>query len=972
MRGFPLRRWRWYHWLLVACVVLYGVYVAFGYLYLPGKLQRLIRQNVAQQLGRTIQVGEIDFNPFRLSLDVHDLAIEDRPQLPLLGWRRLHVNADFWGSLFGLQARLSLLSLDGLRIHVEQRRDAFNFTDILQRLEPTRGSAGTEPEAQRLAVRIDTIQLHDGAFRFDDSSGKKPASSRIEQVDMSLQDLYLATGDDALNPFQLVAHMPGGGELRLTGDYRADPLLVHGTIDLRELGLPAFADFVANLFPVRLNGGQLSLQLRADIEQRQDAVQVSLHDGALRLHDLAIDDDDLDSPLLRGKRVEASGFELDLLQRSVRIDSVVLDGVETAQWLNDEGELRIAPLLSPGSDDGASTGQGTTNDAWSFALREARLENGSVRFSDFSKGPQASQTLSDIQLVLRDIDLAEGTSLPLQFAARVNQQGEAHAEGALSLKPFALALDFRLEQIALTPFNPYVEAGTWLHVAQGALRAEGHLDVAADAALPRLTLDAVLGDVQLDDARDGKKLLGWRELDVDRLQLDPAQGRLDIGRVALDQPDVSAELGRDGRMNLATLAREAGDEPAQATDEREPRQALAVRVDKASIAGGTVRFRDRSVKPGFRATLENLALEVDGLESSGSKAATFKLSTRVDRYAPFSLHGTLAPLQQQPGISFVGQLRGLEMPSLSPYSGTYIGYALKSGELSLDLDYTLRNHKLRGSNRILARQLYLGDTVASDKAVNAPVSLGLALLRDLSGNIDLDLGVSGDLDDPGFSVAGVVFKALVNVIIKTAASPFTLLGSLVGGAENLNQLAFAAGSAELDVDGEARLNQLVQALQQRPQLLLEVHGNAGGEVDTSALQLFQVRVQLAANRKLGIAEMPLETLLDDARNRNLLAELNAGLGMPDEADRKAALAEAEPSLDRKELEARVWQQMLQDVAGRQTVDMDRLLALADRRALAIKQYLVDVAGLDHERVMITRTARSGLKGNVCELGLQAR
>lgn len=312
------------------------------------------------------------------------------------------------------------------------------------------------------------------------------------------------------------------------------------------------------------------------------------------------------------------------------------------------------------------------------------------------------------------------------------------------------------------------------------------------------------------------------------------------------------------------------------------------------------------------------------------------------------------------------------MPSLSPYSGTYIGYALKSGELSLDLDYTLRNHKLRGSNRILARQLYLGDTVASDKAVNAPVSLGLALLRDLSGNIDLDLGVSGDLDDPGFSVAGVVFKALVNVIIKTAASPFTLLGSLVGGAENLNQLAFAAGSAELDVDGEARLNQLVQALQQRPQLLLEVHGNAGGEVDTSALQLFQVRVQLAANRKLGIAEMPLETLLDDARNRNLLAELNAGLGMPDEADRKAALAEAEPSLDRKELEARVWQQMLQDVAGRQTVDMDRLLALADRRALAIKQYLVDVAGLDHERVMITRTARSGLKGNVCELGLQAR
>src|SRR5690606_35118349 len=155
-----------------------------------------------------------------------------------------------------------------------------------------------------------------------------------------------------------------------------------------------------------------------------------------------------------------------------------------------------------------------------------------------------------------------------------------------------------------------------------------------------------------------------------------------------------------------------------------------------------------------------------------------------------------------------------EMSRLSPYTGTYIGYQLKSGTLALDLDYALQQRRLKGSNNIVANQLYLGDTVASEQAVDAPIGLGLALLRDSSGVIDLDVGVSGDLDDPGFSVSGIVLKALMNVIVKAATSPFQLLGSLVGGSEDLGKVEFAAGSSELDAEEQAKLAQLVEALKQ--------------------------------------------------------------------------------------------------------------------------------------------------------------
>jgi outer membrane protein OmpA-like peptidoglycan-associated protein len=292
-----------------------------------------------------------------------------------------------------------------------------------------------------------------------------------------------------------------------------------------------------------------------------------------------------------------------------------------------------------------------------------------------------------------------------------------------------------------------------------------------------------------------------------------------------------------------------------------------------------------------------------------------------------------------------------------------------AGWRCLDLDYQLKQRQLKGRNNIVAKQLYLGEAVASEQAVDAPVALGLALLRDVSGVIDLDVDVKGDLDDPGFSVAGVVLKALMNVLVKAAASPFQLLASLVGGSEDLGQLEFAAGSGDLSATEQAQLNQLAQALQQRPQLAVDIRGNASAEADLAALQLLRVRDLIAAQRKLAPAELPLETLLDDEDNRDELDDLNDALELPDADDREDALVNADPALKGQDLTAQVYRQMLQDVASRQTIDTQNLLMLADQRALAIKQYLVETAGLDHQRVQMAKTRKRDLKGRICELGL---
>ena len=117
-----------------------------------------------------------------------------------------------------------------------------------------------------------------------------------------------------------------------------------------------------------------------------------------------------------------------------------------------------------------------------------------------------------------------------------------------------------------------------------------------------------------------------------------------------------------------------------------------------------------------------------------------------------------------------------------------------------------------------------------------PLKLGLALLRDLDGQIRIDLPVSGDLDDPAFSVGGIVVKAFVNLIVKLAASPFSILGSLIpGGGDDLQHVTFAPGAASLDESQTTTLNQLAEALRQRPSLTLEVPGLAQRDADGEAL-----------------------------------------------------------------------------------------------------------------------------------------
>ena len=175
--------------------------------------------------------------------------------------------------------------------------------------------------------------------------------------------------------------------------------------------------------------------------------------------------------------------------------------------------------------------------------------------------------------------------------------------------------------------------------------------------------------------------------------------------------------------------------------------------------------------------------------------------------------GKINPLIKDLFADVKVDFRDIELSPVTPYSSKYLGHPITKGKLTFTVEYLVDKRKLDAKNKILIDQLTLGDKVESPDAVKAPVGLAVSLLTDRNGQINLDIPVSGSLDDPKFSVWPIVWQVIVNLITKALTSPFALLASLTGGGEELSFVEFDYGSPAVSEANLKKISALTKALQ---------------------------------------------------------------------------------------------------------------------------------------------------------------
>ncbi|MCA9499799.1 MAG: DUF748 domain-containing protein, partial [Nitrospira sp.] len=257
------------------------------------------------------------------------------------------------------------------------------------------------------------------------------------------------------------------------------------------------------------------------------------------------------------------------------------------------------------------------------------------------------------------------------------------------------------------------------------------------------------------------------------------------------------------------------------------------------------RFTDQSISPNVVTNIEGLSGSIKGLSSDQLAKADVALQGTVDKRAPFKIAGQINPLSEDAYTDVTVTFNNLDLPTVSPYAAHFVGYPITKGKLSLDLGYKVSEKTLVGANKVLIDQLTMGEKVESPDAMSLPIPLALALLKDRKGQIDIDLPVRGNLNDPDFSYGGVIWNALGNLLTKVATSPFAMVGGLVGSSgDDLQYVVFPAGIAHLSPPEQEKLNALGQALADRPALRLDIAGAADPQVDRQGLAAGQLLKQL--------------------------------------------------------------------------------------------------------------------------------
>jgi hypothetical protein len=518
-------------------------------------------------------------------------------------------------------------------------------------------------------------------------------------------------------------------------------------------------------------------------------------------------------------------------------------------------------------------------------------------------------------------------SAPFEAAAQASLAplGTIAAQGRVGLSPLELRLELDAKHLPLVEAKRWLPRGVAIEVASGTLSAAGSLQLSA--ARVAFAGSAAVRDLRLNEGDSGALLLAWKEAQAGSLRFDSSPLAIEAGEIVLREPQARLMIERDGAVNFV--------EALGARGEGGETEGLRASFERLSVERGVLQFADRSLARPFEATIGELSGTVAGFSTARHDPARVRLNGRVQPYGTARIRGTINLNAPAALADISAVFRNLQLEAFNPYVARFAGYRVASGRLSAELRYQVREGRLAGSNRLVFQNLQLGEKLEDKGLLDLPLELAVALLADPQGRIDLAIPVRGDLKDPQFDLGAIVARALGNVVQNLVSAPFRALASLFGaGAEqDPGAVGFAPGSARLSPPAEETVARVAGALEQRPQLGIEVRGGYDPARDRQALGLRAAREALASEAG---ATPPLD--LSDAEVVRAAERLFLERG-GDRASLRALRESGEP----------YGRLLLQSLAASVPLDEGAAEALARERAEAVRAALLE-HGVDPARV----------------------
>jgi hypothetical protein len=684
----------------------------------------------------------------------------------------------------------------------------------------------------------------------------------------------------------------------------------------------------------------------------------------LEVSDFALSDPD-GHELVAFDRLFVNFTLVSLIDQAWTLQQIRLEGPVIQEERFASGETRFARLKDDAAGEPKYNGKGGMP---AIVILHLDVVDGAISFVDHlttASGPSGTTVtiaVQELALLLDDAALHENTGFQVHLTGQLKAGGAFSFDGEMRLSPtFEINGGLRVEALALSSAEPYLQQLARLAINGGTLSLDGRLSVSDDeplsfhgsASVDELNLAAL-------DSGDTEPVAGWLAMKIEQLDLSLAHRSIEASSVSIEGGSGRVIIHEDKTTNFNRLlvTRAEGEEPTPEEDVTPLRVSIAGIV----LTDSRLQFADHSLPLPFSTRIHKLNGEISTLASDTQTPAEVELEGQVGEHALARIEGTIHAWQPTRDTNIALTFRNLVVPDYSPYTVAFAGRQIAKGRMDLDLGYRLAHGKLEGSNAIVLHELQLGEKVKSPDAMDLPLSLAVALLKDSDGVIQMNIPVTGDLGDPHFELGGAVRSAIGDAIGNIVSAPFRFLAELLGaGEEDLQRIAYPAGRSDLTPPQCQRVGLLRKALLKRPALALELAGPFDLDVDGPALKRQRAVEQLAVwlrdqGREVSSSDLTAEPTQDAMEA--IFSSAYPETHLDDVREQFIREPEGRSALDGVAYRAH----LAEEVIAAQPVTNADLTALGKARATAVRNYLLAEASdgpeestvIEPERVLLAK------------------
>ena len=1026
---------KWRKRLLIplgALAALVAAYAVFGYHFAPLMLRKQAIAWVRAAYDRELTLGEVKIDPFRLTLQIHDLRLPDSDGQVLLGATGFLIDFEV-SSLWRRALVFRAIELDQPVVRTVVRRDGqINLVDLAhpRNMPPKQEEASELP---RLWVQL--LQVKGGNVEYLVAAREQPLVKRISPIDFSLRD-FRTTSEGG--QFELTARSTADEAFDWRGRFALAPQVAsEGEIRIGGLRVATLMDLLPEPPPVAVSSGQIDLATHYKVSLGEQ-VALNLQAPTLAITGLSVGKAGADEEWIGVATLALDGIDFDLAAQRVHAAKLRVEGLKARSWVDAEGRVNLVELLPPDKPPTAAPATNAasaevTDSKWTAGVDAVQVSAADIDFEDRSVEARPHLRLQPLELSTGAVSLDLAQPIPIQLDTGINSAAQLQVNGSLAPAPLAGRLKVNLRNAQLALLQPYILPVADLTIRSGTVSTSGELSIAPAKSGP----DPVIGfdgDISLErlhsvDNTLREDLLNLRRLQVQKLHYRSAPAGLRIERILVQEPYARLVISPEQVVNIsavfdpdAAAAKIAEHRATQASDkvpakkpresrkerqrreraERDARQAKAaaasaaaalpdpvesfpIRIGEVQIQKGRLNFSDFNIKPNFTAEILDLTGSMKSLSTALSSRSEVDLKGNLGEFSPVTISGTIQPFAFDRFTDISMKFENITLPVFNPYSGVFAGYNISKGALTTELHYQITNRKLDAKHNIRIEQLEWGEASEFKGEASLPVKFATVLLRDRHGVINLDVPVSGSLDDPTLRIGPIVWQVIKNIMTKVVTAPFSWLGSLFDGAEEAQFVDFHPGDATLEAMSAERLAQLAKGLAEKPGISVDIPLAPLPGVDRPALEQkrFQAMLAEAAGdmavskegaKEAEAADAPAYASLTPKQKREALTAWHrihkrALPPIPDPPKPPEGTSKTQARDLADQAAVTLLEQGLRDGIAIQDADLEQL---AQARSASIQAALLRDGELEASRVFIVRADRVTMQGEQIRLALELK